>query len=58
MVNVEKTPNATYIDTDELSLVEYRKEGGILGPRLFGLLRSSKEQQLAGKKLLNILLMR
>ncbi|MHA2101195.1 MAG: enoyl-CoA hydratase/isomerase family protein [Candidatus Kariarchaeaceae archaeon] len=29
MVNVEKTPNATYIDTDDLSLVEYRKEGAI-----------------------------
>jgi enoyl-CoA hydratase/carnithine racemase len=29
MVNVEKTPNATYIDTDDLSLVEYRKEGAV-----------------------------
>ena len=29
MVTLEKTPNATYIDTDDLSLVEFRKEGNL-----------------------------
>jgi len=29
MVNIEKTPNATYIESDDLNLVEYRKEGNL-----------------------------
>ena len=29
MENFVKTPNATYIDSDDLSLVEYRKENGV-----------------------------